>query len=300
MSSEEAHQAWNTCSAGVPYPAGYTRGRVRDLAGFLATHPKPLPCSKTPAEPSRPRRLRSCRHRPRANQTEGLSGYIISRLTQGFSFRCLRFASDVAASRAKLASGWRAAPLPGGSRTLWIASKGFRLHPSSFPGLRLSQGSSTPSAHSPAQRPCSPILSRYTHRVAISNRRLIALDGRSVTFKVKDYRIEGPGRYTTMTLEVDEFIRRFLTHVLPKGFHRIRHYGLFASSNRTETKEVVRKLLNLAPPEAQTSQTDPAQPLAQPCPCCGGRMIIIETFEAGCQPRYRPATPPEVIRIDTS
>ena len=144
-------------------------------------------------------------------------------------------------------------------------------------------------------------LSRYTHRVAISNRRLIALDGRSVTFKVKDYRIEGPARYTTMTLEIGEFIRRFLTHVLPKGFHRIRHYGLFASSNRTETREAVRKLLNLAPPvDAQTSQTDPAQPLAQPCPCCRGRMIIIETFEAGCQPRYRPATPPEVIRIDTS
>src|SRR2546430_6270208 len=123
-----------------PCPACCTRGRVRDLAGFLATHPTPCPGSKTPAEPTRPRLWRSCRHRPRPTQTEGLNGYIISRLTQGFSFRCLRFASDVAASRARLASGWRAAPLPGGSRTLWIASKGFRLHPSSFPGLRLSQG----------------------------------------------------------------------------------------------------------------------------------------------------------------
>ena len=73
-------------------------------------------------------------------------------------------------------------------------------------------------------------LSRYTHRVAISNSRLIAVDQRSVTFKVKDYRVEGPGRYTTMTLDVGEFIRRFLIHVLPKGFHRIRHYGLFASA----------------------------------------------------------------------
>src|SRR5215213_5107491 len=81
---------------------------------------------------------------PQTNQTEGLSGYIISRLTQGFSFRCLRFARDVAASRARFASGWRAAPLPGGNRTLWIASKGFRLHPSSFPGLRLSQGRNMP------------------------------------------------------------------------------------------------------------------------------------------------------------
>ena len=85
-------------------------------------------------------------------------------------------------------------------------------------------------------------LSRYTHRVAISNRRLIALDEQSVTFKVKDYRIEGPGRYTTMTLDIGEFIRRFLTHVLPKGFHRIRHYGLFAGTNRTETMEAVRNI----------------------------------------------------------
>ena len=109
-------------------PACCTRGRVRDLTGFLAIHPMPLPCSKTPAEPTRPRLWRSCRCCPRPTQTEGLSGYIISRLTQGFSIRCLRFTSDVAAAHARLASGWRAAPLPGGGRTLWIASKGFRLH----------------------------------------------------------------------------------------------------------------------------------------------------------------------------
>ncbi len=109
-------------------PACCTRGRERDLSGFLAIHPMPLPCSKTPAEPARPRLWRPCRRRPRSPQTEGLSGYIISRLTQGFSIRCLRFTSDVAAAHARLASGWRAAPLPGGGRTLWIASKGFRLH----------------------------------------------------------------------------------------------------------------------------------------------------------------------------
>jgi hypothetical protein len=150
-------------------------------------------------------------------------------------------------------------------------------------------------------------LSRYTHRVAISNRRLIAFDGRRVTFKVKDYRIEGPGRYTTMTLDADEFIRRFLIHVLPKGFHRIRHYGLFAGSNRAETIADVRELLNLDPPAAdasakaqQASETDPAQPLALPCPCCGGRMFIIETFEPGCQPCHRPTAPLVAIRIDTS
>jgi hypothetical protein len=110
-----------------------------------------------------------------------------------------------------------------------------------------------------------------------------------------------PARHTTMALQIGEFIRRFLTHVLPKGFHRIRHYGLFATRYRTETIEAVRKLLNLDPPVAeQTSDAAPAQPLAHPCPCCGGRMIIIETFEVGCQPRYRPTTPLVTIRIDTS
>jgi Putative transposase/Transposase zinc-binding domain len=150
-------------------------------------------------------------------------------------------------------------------------------------------------------------LSRYTHRVAISNRRLIAFDGRQVTFKVKDYRIEGPGRYTTMTLGVDEFIRRFLIHVLPKGFHRIRHYGLFAGNNRAETIKDVREFLNIAPPAADasakaqhTDETDPVQPLAHPCPCCGGPMFVIETFEAGCHPCHRPTAPLVAIKIDTS
>ena len=142
-------------------------------------------------------------------------------------------------------------------------------------------------------------LSRYTHRVAISNHRLIAVDQHSVTFKVKDYRIEGPGRYTTMTLDTGEFIRRFLVHVLPKGFHRIRHHGLFASANRAETITRARELLGLATPAAEEAvEIDPAavQPLAQPCPCCGGRMFVIETFEAGCQPRHRPTA----MGFDTS
>src|SRR2546427_1886155 len=86
-------------------------------------------------------------------------------------------------------------------------------------------------------------LSRYTHRVAISNRRLIAADQTGVTFKWKDYRIEGPGRYKTMTLPTHEFIRRFLMHVLPRGFHRIRHYGLLASGNRVANIARVRQLL---------------------------------------------------------
>ena len=146
-------------------------------------------------------------------------------------------------------------------------------------------------------------LSRYTHRVAISNRRLIAVDARSVTFTVKDYRIEGPGRYTTMTLDIDEFIRRFLLHVLPTGFHRIRHYGLFAGGKRAETIAKARQLLGLAPPVVdEVAEIDPmaAQVLAHPCPCCGGRMIVIETFEPGCQPRHHPTALPVAIRIDTS
>ena len=86
-------------------------------------------------------------------------------------------------------------------------------------------------------------LSRYTHRVAISNRRLIASDDNGVTFNWKDYRIDGRARYKTMTLATDEFIRRFLMHVLPKGFHRIRHYGLFANGNRAANIARARQLL---------------------------------------------------------
>src|SRR5436305_8142984 len=85
-------------------------------------------------------------------------------------------------------------------------------------------------------------LSRYTHRVAISNRRLIAANETGVTFKWKDYRIEGPGRYKTMTLPTYEFIRRFLIHVLPKGVHRIRHYGLFANGSRAGNIARARQL----------------------------------------------------------
>jgi hypothetical protein len=148
-------------------------------------------------------------------------------------------------------------------------------------------------------------LSRYTHRVAISNRRLISADDRGVTFKVKDYRIEGPGRYKTMTLDVAEFIRRFLIHVLPKGLHRIRHYGLFANGGRADNIARIRQLITVpaSPDQTADAQTvDASQPgtLAHPCPCCGGRMIIIETFEAGCQPRHRPTAPLVAIRIDTS
>jgi hypothetical protein len=144
-------------------------------------------------------------------------------------------------------------------------------------------------------------LSRYTHRVAISNRRLISVDDNGVTFKWKDYRIEGPGRYKTMTLPTHEFIRRFLIHVLPKRFHRIRHYGLFANNNRAANVARARKLLAVPSPSkaAETPEAttaDEPRVLPRPCPCCGGRMIIIETFARGSEPKHRPAS----IRIDTS
>ena len=86
-------------------------------------------------------------------------------------------------------------------------------------------------------------LSRYTHRVAISNHRLTAFDETGVSFRYKDYRRDGADRQRTMTLSADEFIRRFLLHVLPKGFHRIRHYGLLASTRRKANVARARELL---------------------------------------------------------
>jgi Putative transposase len=142
-------------------------------------------------------------------------------------------------------------------------------------------------------------LSRYTHRVAISNSRLLALDEAGVTFNWKDYRIKGRDRLKTMTLDAAEFIRRFLMHVLPSGFHRIRHYGLFASAIRAHNVERARQALaapkvspQSAPAEADSTETPSP---ARRCPCCGGRMIVVETFEGA-----RPARSPSPIRIDSS
>ena len=134
-------------------------------------------------------------------------------------------------------------------------------------------------------------LSRYTHRVAISNSRLITLDDKQVIFKWKNYRAQGRERYKTMALPIPEFIRRFLIHVLPQGFHRIRHYGLFANGGRTRNIARARELLGMPTPEADDTQTaeDTEPPvIAQPCPSCGGPMIIVETFEPGNPPRAPP------------
>ena len=139
-------------------------------------------------------------------------------------------------------------------------------------------------------------LARYTHRVAISNRRLIHIGADGITFRVKDYRVDGPGRYKTMTLEPHEFIRRFLMHVLPRGQHRIRHYGLFANGNRAANIARTRELL-AAPtpaPDAEAAETaDGPRILALPCPCCGGRLIIVDAFGPGGPSHHRPA--PEAI-----
>jgi Putative transposase len=108
-----------------------------------------------------------------------------------------------------------------------------------------------------------------------------------------------------MTLATGEFIRRFLIHVLPHGFHRTRHYGLLASGTRADNVDRARRLLDAstAQPEAsdaRRAETEEPKPLSHPCPCCGGRMIIIETFQSGGSPHYRPAASPAVFRFDTS
>ena len=108
-----------------------------------------------------------------------------------------------------------------------------------------------------------------------------------------------------MTLAATEFIRRFLIHVLPQGFHRIRHYGLLASGTRADNIAQARRLLDVRATQTEAGDANGAEanepkPLSHPCPCCGGRMMIIERFRRGSSPRYRPATSIAVIRIDTS
>ena len=142
-------------------------------------------------------------------------------------------------------------------------------------------------------------LARYTHRVAIASSRLVSLDERGVTFRWKDYRADGQARRKLMTLSAEEFIRRFLIHVLPGGFHRIRHYGLLANAARAANLAKLRALLQSEPStKAQMdAETDAAAP-PRACPCCGGRMLLIETFERGAAPQSPPIRP--AIRIDTS
>lgn len=129
-------------------------------------------------------------------------------------------------------------------------------------------------------------LARYTHRVAIGNSRLVELTDEHVRFRWKDYRAKDRSKNKVMTLAAGEFVRRFLMHVLPNGFHRIRHYGLFANGHRVENLALCRELLDVSssPKSPDTmGQADqckaPVEP--PPCPCCGGRMQIVETFDGG-------------------
>lgn len=158
-------------------------------------------------------------------------------------------------------------------------------------------------------------LARYTHRVAISSSRLVAADETGVTFRYKDYRVEGTERYKTMTVAPTEFIRRFMLHVLPKGFHRIRHYGLLArAKTKADTLARARELIAAAAPAQPTGPQSKADATTNgsaaasdkpihPCPSCGSTMVIIELFEAGSTPRTKPSPPATrtvPIRIDTS
>ena len=135
-------------------------------------------------------------------------------------------------------------------------------------------------------------LSRYTHRVAISNHRLVSADADTVAFRWKDYRIKRGERMKTLRLPTSEFIRRFLIHVLPSGFHRIRHAGFLANGIRRDRISKIRQLLDAEREPEQTPDNgacdDPDDPTArQQCPECGGAMIVIETFARGHRPNSR-------------
>jgi hypothetical protein len=133
--------------------------------------------------------------------------------------------------------------------------------------------------------------------IAISNSRLIRFDARSVIFRVKNYRVKCSGSHTTMTLATSEFIRRFLIHVLPRGQHRIRHYGFFGNGNRAANIAQIRHLLGAKTPDRQHANNDsindtdqPPRVLALPCSCCGGQLIIIDTIAPAQHPRAPPKT----------
>jgi hypothetical protein len=132
-------------------------------------------------------------------------------------------------------------------------------------------------------------LARYTHRVAITNSRLLDVDGTHVSFRWKDYRERGGHKNKVMRIAIAEFMRRFLLHVLPNGFHRIRQYGLLANGHRADKLARCRRLL-AAPPAPTDRNDDDSEPVAPnhelpACPCCGGRMVTIEAFNGTvCRP----------------
>jgi putative transposase len=150
------------------------------------------------------------------------------------------------------------------------------------------------------------VLAYLAHRVAIANSRLVGLDERRIAFRCKDYRSNARERFRTLTLAPDEFIRRFLLHVLPTGFHRIRDYGLLASAgcktNIARARELIAAPMPVMDPPAEHDDADPAASAAAdhrpPRPCCGGRMIVVETFQRGGAPRG-PPSPEAAVRATT-
>ena len=146
-------------------------------------------------------------------------------------------------------------------------------------------------------------LARYTHRVAISNHRLVAVDDTHVAFTWRDYR--DAARAKRMVLDANEFIRRFLLHVLPDGFQRIRHIGFLANGHRRAKLDLIRKLLAVPPAgldgqrheDAGGAEPSQVPELPPPCPCCGGRMVIIEILPDPRR-RYGPSRQPQ--RLDSS
>ena len=137
-------------------------------------------------------------------------------------------------------------------------------------------------------------LARYTHRVAIANSRLLDLDETHVSFRWEDYRESGAHQSKVMRITIAEFIRRFLLHVLPNGFHRIRNYGLLANGHRADKLALCRSLLGVPSAPMERNEDDDNDPSASneeppPCPCCGGRMRIVETF-------YGPLSRPYPVR----
>src|SRR5262249_11940414 len=146
------------------------------------------------------------------------------------------------------------------------------------PRFRATQVSATPPKLGARPRPCSWRCRNLTAS------RLLDLDATHVSFRWKDYRENGRQRSKVMRLDVGEFMRRFLLHVLPTGFHRIRHYGLFANGHRADKLELCRRALNVPSPRTAHANSDNSGATSSdheppPCPCCGGRMIVIETFD---------------------
>ena len=157
---------------------------------------------------------------------------------------------------------------------------------------RTANGWSMPNAPLPDRRRCWPICPAIPTGWRSPTGGCVALDERGVTFRWKDYRAKGRTRYKTMTLSADEFMRRFLLHVLPSGFHRIRHYGLIANAGRRDNLARARELLHVVPEAAEPQPPDAPAAIVQPtfvCPDCGAPMIIIETFARGQPIRAPPA-----------